>query len=45
MLGNDYISEAYTREIKFSVMGHFSRFLRPGYKIIGTDDPRCLAAQ
>ncbi len=44
MLANDYISEEYTREVKFSVMAHFSRFLRPGYKIIGTDDPRCLAA-
>lgn len=29
MLRNDYISEAYTRDLKFFVMGQFSRFLRP----------------
>jgi O-glycosyl hydrolase len=44
MLANDYVSEAYNREVKFYVMAQFSRFLRPGYRIIGADDPRCLAA-
>jgi O-glycosyl hydrolase len=44
MIVNDHVREDYQRGTKFYVMAQFSRFLRPGFTIIGADDAGTLAA-
>ena len=41
---NSGFTTSYTLNQKFYVMGQFSEFVRPGYKIIAADDTNTLAA-
>ena len=39
-----YKTTSYTVNQKYYVMGNYSKFIRPGYKIIGMSDANTLAA-
>ncbi|TKH41394.1 hypothetical protein C1I60_18565 [Paenibacillus terrae] len=41
---NDTQTTSYTVNQKYYVMGNYSKFIRPGYKIIGMSDANTLAA-
>lgn len=44
MIENDHIHEAWSRRKKFYVMAQFSRFIRPGARLLDTDHPNAIAA-
>ena len=41
---NNTQTTSYTVNQKYYVMGNYSKFIRPGYKIIGMNDANTLAA-
>jgi O-glycosyl hydrolase len=44
MIVNDHVHEDWTKGKKYFVMAQFSRFIRPGFTIIGVDDSGTVAA-